>query len=133
MNILNRWSGKIILTTDDANLRDADLRGADLQYANLRNADLQYADLRDADLRGAYLRDADLDFSALQFSCKTLGIKAGDRLVAQMFFHWARLDVSGCTAHIRYFHRIAIRLFGGYMTNLFCEYRNDISKMYFKE
>jgi len=48
-----------------ANLRGADLRGADLCGANLRGADLRGAnlrgaDLRDADLRGANLRDADL-------------------------------------------------------------------------
>jgi len=43
-----------------ANLRDADLRGADLCGANLRDADLRGADLRGADLCGANLRDADL-------------------------------------------------------------------------
>ncbi|EHR2121445.1 pentapeptide repeat-containing protein [Salmonella enterica subsp. enterica serovar Matopeni] len=49
----------------DANLRDADLCGADLRYAdlcdaNLRDADLCGANLRDADLSGADLRYADL-------------------------------------------------------------------------
>ncbi len=48
-----------------ANLRDADLRGADLCGANLcgadlRGADLRGADLRDANLCGANLRGADL-------------------------------------------------------------------------
>ena len=48
-----------------ADLRDADLRGAnlcdaDLRDANLRDADLCGADLRDADLRGANLCDANL-------------------------------------------------------------------------
>ncbi|ELH5653465.1 pentapeptide repeat-containing protein [Salmonella enterica] len=48
-----------------ANLRDADLfganlRDADLFGANLCGADLRGADLRGADLRGADLRDADL-------------------------------------------------------------------------
>ena len=71
-----------------ANLRNADLRGADLLYADLRGADfsgadlsdanligadfsganLRYADLRGADfsganLRGAYLRGADLSYA----------------------------------------------------------------------
>ena len=54
-----------------ANLRNADLRGADLLYADLRGADfsgadLLYADLRGADFSGANLRYADLrgaDFS----------------------------------------------------------------------
>ena len=49
----------------EANLRDADLRNADLCEANLRDADLRNADLhganlRDADLHGADLRNADL-------------------------------------------------------------------------
>ena len=43
-----------------ANLRGADLWDADLRGANLRGADLRGADLRDADLRGANLRGADL-------------------------------------------------------------------------
>jgi len=43
-----------------ANLRDADLRGADLCGANLRDADLRGADLCGADLRDADLRGADL-------------------------------------------------------------------------
>ena len=54
-----------------ANLRDADLcganlRDADLRGANLRNADLRGADLRGADLCGANLRDADLPAIILQ-------------------------------------------------------------------
>ncbi len=43
-----------------ANLRGANLRGADLSDADLRGADLSDADLSDADLRGANLSDADL-------------------------------------------------------------------------
>ena len=43
-----------------ADLRDADLRGADLRGANLRDADLYGANLRGANLYGANLRDADL-------------------------------------------------------------------------
>ncbi|EHI7963335.1 TPA: pentapeptide repeat-containing protein [Salmonella enterica subsp. enterica serovar Agona] len=44
----------------DANLYGADLRGADLCGANLYGADLCDANLRGADLRGADLRGADL-------------------------------------------------------------------------
>ena len=44
----------------DADLRDANLRGADLSGANLCDADLRGANLRGANLRGADLRDADL-------------------------------------------------------------------------
>ncbi|EEK7059022.1 pentapeptide repeat-containing protein [Salmonella enterica] len=43
-----------------ANLRDADLFGANLRGANLCGADLFGADLRDADLFGANLRGANL-------------------------------------------------------------------------
>ena len=43
-----------------ADLGDADLRGADLRHANLWGADLRGADLRDANLRHANLRDANL-------------------------------------------------------------------------
>ncbi len=39
-----------------ADLRDGDLRGADLSGANLSGADLRGANLRDADLSGANLR-----------------------------------------------------------------------------
>ena len=54
-----------------ADLRDAKLQGAKLQCADLRDAKLQGAKLRDADLRGAklrgaYLRDADLWGAKLQ-------------------------------------------------------------------
>ena len=44
----------------DANLRYADLRGANLHGADLYDADLSHAYLRGADLRDAYLCDADL-------------------------------------------------------------------------
>ena len=76
IEIRNRWTGSVVFeytkegntiteTVLDAirrgaNLRDADLRGADLCGANLRDADLRDADLYGADLRGADLRDADL-------------------------------------------------------------------------
>ncbi|MDJ7827544.1 pentapeptide repeat-containing protein [Salmonella enterica] len=43
-----------------ANLRDANLRGANLRDADLRGANLCGANLRDADLRGANLCGADL-------------------------------------------------------------------------
>ena len=49
-----------------ADLRDANLRGADLSHADLRDADLIYADLSHADLRGANLRGADLSHADLR-------------------------------------------------------------------
>ncbi len=87
--IKNRWSGKVIFSHEcesikeavaaaldadadlrgadlsGANLSDAYLRGADLSGANLRGADLSYADLRGANLSDADLRGADLSYANL--------------------------------------------------------------------
>ena len=49
-----------------ANLRSADLSGADLSSANLRSADLSGANLRGADLRSADLSGADLSSADLR-------------------------------------------------------------------
>ena len=51
---------------EKANLRGANLWGADLQGANLWGADLQDANLRDANLWGADLQDANLRDADLQ-------------------------------------------------------------------
>lgn len=48
-----------------ANLRDAYLGCVDLHGADLGHADLRYADLSDADLHGADLSDADLSYADL--------------------------------------------------------------------
>ena len=76
ISIKNCWTGSILFEYSsvnntlaktvtealegDADLRGADLRDADLCGANLRGADLRGADLRDANLCGANLRDANL-------------------------------------------------------------------------
>jgi len=49
-----------------ADLRNADLSGADLSYVNLRNADLRNADLSYVNLRGANLRGANLSYVNLR-------------------------------------------------------------------
>jgi Pentapeptide repeats (8 copies) len=51
-----------------ANLRLADLRGANLERTNLREADLRGANLERADLRGANLREADLRLADLRLA-----------------------------------------------------------------
>ena len=61
-----------------------------------QRANLQGADLRGADLRGADLQGANLAFSCLPLWCGSLCIKADRRLVAQIAFHLAALDVSEC-------------------------------------
>ena len=74
IEIKNRWTGDIIFTStkktfkeavveaaNEANLCEADLRGANLSEANLSRADLSRANLYRANLRGANLYRADLD------------------------------------------------------------------------
>ena len=53
----------------NANLRGANLRSADLRNANLRGANLCDANLRGVDLRGADLCDAGLCGADLDYSC----------------------------------------------------------------
>ncbi len=60
IEILNRYTRAVIYTVDADTLRDADLSDANLRGANLRRADLREADLRRANLRGADLGEADL-------------------------------------------------------------------------
>ena len=82
-----------------------------------------------ADLRSADLRSANIDFSCWPLSCKSLKVKVGDKIAVQLFFHWARLDVSQCSAHVRYMHRFIVNMFGKSMTNWFCKFRNDVDKI----
>ena len=76
IEIKNRWTGEVIFSHEcednsiaktvketlmgDANLGDANLRGADLRDAYLGGANLRGADLGDANLGGAYLGGANL-------------------------------------------------------------------------
>lgn len=110
----------------DANLCGANLRGANLCRADLCDANLYRADLCRADLRGADLCRADLDFSCWPLWCGSKDVKADDRLVAQLFFHVTRLDVSQCSGGVKeameHVREMAI-------SNLFCEHRNDILKI----
>jgi uncharacterized protein YjbI with pentapeptide repeats len=122
----NLWEANL----REANLRGADLRGADLRGADLRGADLRGADLREADLREADLRGSDLDFSAWPFHCGSFNVKTDDRLVAQLFAHIARLDVSGCSPVVRYAHWLIFSTWPGkWLKNLFCEHRDDVSRV----
>ena len=102
---------------------------ADLREADLYEADLRGADLREANLYGADLHGANLDFSCWPLSCKSLGVKVGDKIVAQLFFHWARIDTSQCSAHIRYMHRFIVNTFGKSMANWFCKFREDVDRI----
>jgi len=80
IQIKTRFSGKVLFKTEapsikvalelavksGADLRYADLRGADLSGAVLSGADLRYADLRGANLSGADLSGADLRYADLR-------------------------------------------------------------------
>ena len=74
-----------------ANLRDADLKGANLKGADLRDANLQGANLRGADLRGANLRGANLDYSFLPLWCGSKGMIVDRRIAAQIAAHFCAL------------------------------------------
>ena len=104
-----------------ADLRDAVLTGADLRDAVLTGAVLRGAVLTCADLTGA-----DLDFSSWPLHCGSCNAKVGDRIVAQLLFHVARLDVSGCSGGVReaidHIRAMAI-------SDLFCEYRDDVKEL----
>ena len=89
-----------------ANLRCADLSGADLSGANLRCADLSGANLRCADLSGANLIDADLsganlidaDLSGANLRCADLSdalLSAADLSDAAFDDHIVCLDRIG--------------------------------------
>ena len=69
-----------------ANLRGADLRGADLPFANLLGANLKGADLRDANLQGA-----NLDYSFLPLWCGSKGMIVDRRIAAQIAAHFCAL------------------------------------------
>ena len=109
-----------------ANLRGANLVDANLVDANLIGADLIGADLIGANLRGANLVYANLDFAAWPLHCGSCGVKAGDRLVAQLAFHLARLDVSECSGGVR---EAIQHIRGMALSDLFCEYRNDVKPL----
>ena len=98
-----------------------DGESADLRYADLSNANLRYADLRYADLRYA-----DLDFSCWPLWCGSKNVKADDRLVAQLIFHVTRLDISCCSGGVR---EAVKHIRAMAVSDLFCEYRSDVSKI----
>jgi hypothetical protein len=74
-----------------ADLRGADLRGANLHSADLRGVNLSGADLHSANLTWADLHGADLDFSQLNLSCKGLDFKIDKRLAKQLVYHVVNL------------------------------------------
>lgn len=82
------------------------------------------ADLRGADLCKDDLRDVDLDFSCWPLWCGSWGVKADDRLVAQLLWHVTRLDVSGCSGGVQ---EAVENIRSMAIADLFCEYRSNLS------
>ena len=74
-----------------ADLRNADLCGANLRNANLCGADLRDADLCDANLRDADLRGADIDFSCWPLWCGSFDVIVDRRIAAQLAYHFCRV------------------------------------------
>ena len=77
-----------------ANLSSANLKGANLSSANLEGADLEGAYLRDADLKGANLEGADLKGADLSFTCII-----GFQLCRYFGFRHKDYVKIGCTGH----------------------------------
>lgn len=65
---------------------------ADLREANLRGADLSRADLREANLSDADLSGARLNYSAWPLWCGSLGVKVDVRIARQLAYHLCRLE-----------------------------------------
>ena len=116
---------------EGANLQGAILEGTSLVGANLKGANLEKTDLRRANLKGANLQGAilegtNLDFACWPMWCGSIGVKADDRLVAQLAFHLARLNVSACSAEIKA-DMEAIRKLK--IVDKFCQYREDVEPL----
>ena len=81
-----------------ADLRGADLREADLHGADLREADLREADLHGADLYGADLHGADLDYSCLPLWCGSLGANFDSKQLKQIAYHLVKAGLQSSNA-----------------------------------
>ena len=70
-----------------ADLRRANLVGADLGWAGLREANLRGVDLRRANLKDADFKGADIDYSCLPLWCGSLKAHFDDRQLRQIAYH----------------------------------------------
>lgn len=86
-----RWADLRGADLCEVDLRVADLHRANLRGANLYGADLCWADLQGADLRWANLREADLDFSCWPLWCRSLDVTVDKRIAAQLAYHFCRV------------------------------------------
>lgn len=91
-----------------------------------KRANLYDADLRSANLRSANLYGANLDYSCFPLWCGSTKVKVDDRFVAQLLFHLTRLDDACCSGGVR---EAMAHIRNMAVSDLFCEYRTDISKL----
>ena len=76
----------------------ADLRNANIDGADLRDADLRYVNLYGADLRGADLRGANIDYSCLPLWCGSLGANFDSRQLKQIAYHLVKAGLQSTNA-----------------------------------
>jgi uncharacterized protein YjbI with pentapeptide repeats len=112
----------------NVNFTNVNFTNANLTYANLTGANLTGANLRNANLTDVILTGAILDFSAWPLHCGSLKAKAGDRLLYQLLYHVASLDVSNCSKDLRNQFEALVKN-NKAMFNGFCNYRSDIPKI----
>jgi hypothetical protein len=79
-----------------ANLRGANLREADLHGANLRGANLREADLHGANLRGADLRGAKINWASHDLLAEILRQAAGDNIDQRKMAGLVRVSRDWC-------------------------------------
>ena len=126
-----------------ANLSSINLRDADLSHANLRDANLSYtnlsginlsginlrdANLSHANLRDANLRDADFDFASLPLWCGSFGMKVDDRLISQIFFHFAKFNIENCSHEVKKIHETLININKDFTNSFATNYRTELDK-----
>jgi uncharacterized protein YjbI with pentapeptide repeats len=98
--------GETILSLSEADLRDADLRGAYMLGANLNAADMSDADLSRASLLGAYLVKTNLHHANIRRATLTQAVMPGADLssadLSEATLDWADLsdaDLSNAVLH----------------------------------
>ena len=110
----------------NCNLQGANLQGANLQGANLQGANLQGAYMQLANLQGANLQWTNMDFACIQLSCRTTRFKVDDRIFSQILYQLTRLDTTGCSGGVQ---EAVEAIKNMAVSDLFCEYRNDVKPL----
>jgi len=107
-------------------------QGAFLDSASFKDIGFDSVNLWLADLRYTSFENVKFDTSCLTLLCYSFNLDADDRLVSQLFCHFARLRTNRCSPVIRYAHRILLSSWpGSWLKNLFGQkYRiNEIDEV----